>query len=95
MCQADNFATYVNEKFKLTKVSLKPIDCGCLKTRLVTQTGTERAMRLAETGRQLFVNSMGSTLSRKPVDFSIYDVNDLANIQSFLGNIGSSCAARP
>lgn len=94
LCVIGNLAAQANEKFGLTPLSPKPLDCACVSAKLRRQFGTAEAARLTDATRQLFVNSMRNTLTRRANSNEAVDRRDLAKIQAFFGAIGHECPAR-
>lgn len=89
MCVIGNVAVQINEKFALTGMTPKPLDCACVSAKL-RQRGNDAA-RLVETARQLFVNSMRNVLTGQQNSFGAFDRAELRLAQEFFGLIGEEC----
>ncbi len=89
MCVIGNVAVQINEKFALTGMTPKPLDCSCVSAKL-RQRGNDAA-RLVETARQLFVNSMRNVLRGQQNSFGAFDRAELRLVQEFFGLIGEEC----
>lgn len=94
MCEARNLAAQANGQFKLTSLAVRRLSCSCVESRLTAQNGMDNAVRLAETTRLLFMNSMRSKLSGQSVDFGGFNINDIGKIQSFFSGLENACAAK-
>ena len=94
MCETSNLAGLANERFGLTSVSVPRLNCVCMKSRLLAQNGTDGTVRLAETTRQLFVNSMRRQLTGQPQSLSRFNDGDIRRIETFLTGLQRACPAR-
>ncbi len=95
LCTVGNLATQIDRKYKLTGLSQKEANCGCLSGRLLQTHGNAEAARLADATRQLFVNAMRSKLTGSAPSFEGIDRNDLYKIQQFFESVGMTCAVKP
>jgi hypothetical protein len=94
LCTVGNIATQIDRKYKLTGLSQKDADCGCLSRKLLQTHGKAEAARLADATRQLFVNAMHAKLTRSAPSFEGIDRNDLQTIQQFFETVGATCTAK-
>ena len=94
MCEIGNIAGLANERFRLTSVSVPRISCVCTKSRLLAQNGTDGAVRLAETTRQLFVNSVRRQVTGQIQSLTGFNGSDIRRIETFLTGLQGACPAR-
>jgi hypothetical protein len=94
LCTVGNIAVQIDRKFRLTGLSQKVSDCGCLLRRLIQDHGKAEAARLADTTRQLFVNALRAKLTRSTPSFEGIDRSDLYTIQQFFEHTASACAVK-
>jgi hypothetical protein len=92
LCTVGNIATQIDRKYRLTGLSQKDADCGCLSRKLLQSRSKTEAARLTDTTRQLFVNAMRAKITRSMPSFEGIDRNDLQTIQRFFENAGAVCA---
>jgi hypothetical protein len=95
LCVIGNVAAQANEKFALTALAPRPLDCACISAKLRRQYGRAEAARLTDATRLLFINSMRSTLTGRANGGVEVDKRDLAAIQAFFSTIGRECPAQP
>jgi hypothetical protein len=95
LCVIGNLASQANEKFALTPLAPKPLDCACVSAKLRRQYGSAEAARLTDTTRLLFINSVRNTLARRAQSTEAVDWRELKSIQAFFGAITRECPARP
>jgi hypothetical protein len=95
LCVIGNVVSQANEKFALTPLAPKPLDCSCVLAKLRRQFGRAEAARLTDVTRLLFVNSVRNILTRRTNSNEAVDRRDLAKIQAFFGAIGLECPAPP
>lgn len=94
LCTVGNLATQIDRKYKLTGLSQKQADCGCLSRNLMQTHGKPEAARLADTTRQLFVNAMRARLTGSAPSFEGVNRDDLYKIQQFFESVGAGCAVK-
>jgi hypothetical protein len=95
LCVIGNLAAQANEKFALTPLAPKPLDCACVSAKLRRQYGSAEAARLADTTRLLFISSVRNTLTGRAQSTEAVDRRDLQSIQAFFSAITRECPAPP
>ena len=95
LCATGDVAVQINEKFSLTSMTPKPLDCACVSVRLVKRFGKENAARLTETTRQLFVNAIRRTLTGWPDTNTALNATDIGAVRDFFEVIATEFKAKP
>lgn len=95
LCVIGNVVSHVNERFALTPLAAKRLDCACVSAKLRRQYGSAQAARLTDATRLLFVNSVRNTLTRRTNGTTAVERGDFRSIQAFFRTIGRECPAQP